>query len=103
MKENKIVKKESVNGGSMFTLTFALPVSGFDFEQQVGHVLNSSGRTVNTTGTDLEVGDAITDDFGGEPVISSTHSNVESVEIRANVAVDYRDAFAQKQSGKGEK
>lgn len=83
----------------MFTLTFAQPVDGFDFEQVGGCILNSGRNWINATETALRVGDAITDDFGGDPIIAQNHGQTTKTEI-AGRQNDYRDAYAEKNFGK---
>lgn len=105
MKTAKIVKRESVNGGAMITLSFTLQagesMEDFDIQQVGGYVLNSGGRSsigyVNTTESDLQVGDSITDEQGGEAIIANEHGNEVATEIEGKQA-DYRDAFYGKQN-----
>ena len=95
MKTNKIIRKQSVNGNDMWTLTFEGPVCGFDHDQ-AGNVLNSMDDQISVTSTDLEVGDSITDEFGGQPVIGEVHGPSEESYIVTRKQNDYRDAFQNK-------
>lgn len=108
-----IIKKEIDRNGGVHTLSFKLAagqcLADFDLEQVGGSILGTGCERgtafVVSTETNLEVGDSITDQFGGCPIIAETHGQSESITIKNafGTIVDHRDAFAQKRSGEGER
>lgn len=108
MNKAKITKIELVDG-CMLSFALDLPAgsSAEDFSEAIGDVLNclteGSVGLVNSFAceTDLKVGDELTDE-GGVIECSAAEGEIEHTSLRRRT-VDYRDAFAQKMSGEGER
>jgi hypothetical protein len=97
MKTLKITKIETDNDFSSVTFAGGAETDGTDFDlSQLGTdivYINAGFGSVDVAGTvTLKVGDSITDEFGGEPVLGAvrkdaTHKNMSIFEHRAEDAM----------------
>ena len=108
MKTATITKIKRVNG-SMLTFTFKLSKGAalheFNMADLIEGYLNEVGDETNIVNsflddTDLRVGDVITE--GGEIIEGEGTEEISDVAGPVRTTPDYRDAFEQKMTGRGE-
>lgn len=106
MKTATITKIELVDG-AMLTFTFKFgegaTLADFNMADLIEGYLNEAGETVNSfmTETDLRAGDVITST--GEIIEGDGAEGIIEVSMPARTTPDYRDAFEQKMTGRGER
>ena len=107
MKTLKIKKIETDTDCSSIEFVGGAETDGTDFDLgQLGtdivFVSSGFGCVMVAGKVTLKVGDSITDDFGGEPVIGAMRGEAILKNFSTRSDSDYRDAFQQKFSGEGE-
>lgn len=112
MKTLKIKKLEMDRGGDCYAVTFEtreeIGKDDFDLDQlgsDITYISSFRDMVMVAGNVTLKAGDSITDDFGGEPIIGETRKDAEKKDFGAayRPLEDYRDAFQQKITGRGEK
>jgi hypothetical protein len=109
MKIAKITKIEVDNG--VTAVTFGInsrqnSPSDFDLEQlgsEMSFLMEFNDMAMFNGETNLKVGDSITDEKGGQPIIGEVRGEAVKKSFSIVKENDYRDAFRQKQTGEGEK
>ncbi len=102
------IRKIEVDG-DCFAVTFAMNRGDYfcDFDlNQLGsdvQILSTCDDMVMAVGVDLKVGDSITDQQGGQPVLGAVRGEAQPKNMSIVKESDYRDAFRQKTTGEGEK
>lgn len=106
MKTATITKIELVDG-AMLTFTFKFSegatLADFNMADLIEGYLNEAGNIVNSfmTETDLRAGDVIT--AAGEIIEGDGNEDIVEASMPARTTPDYRDAFEQKMTGRGER
>ena len=108
MKTLKIKKIEVDGDVAAVTFQMARGQYAEDYDlAQLGEdtsVLSSIEDMVMVSGTvTLKVGDSITDEKGGQPVLGVVRGEAQKINMSIVKESDYRDAFQQKHTGEGEK